>query len=327
VSGFIAMTRGGVMGCYFDNCNHGEQTLRIPYINSSHVSNNYLARPNQTKNILKMHPRGYNNTIGVSSGYSEKIIVSGNVFDLRGGYSFNEVIPNNGQIATLVGDSFIVTGYGNSGEGVDERMQHVIVENNITYSCSGNPKDYPSFIAVSCRYFTVRNNIADLSFGDRASAYAGPHPYTHLHFASVTTSTAEQTTGVRIYNNTLYSNIGNAETSYFVRFSDSPTYTDADDIQIKNNLWYVPNHPNASRTAYYNQNGACTNIVAQSNTDNVATALVSPNFLVMPPVTLSDWRPNTGSYAIDSGATVPVLRDFNNASRVGGAYDLGAILV
>lgn len=162
--------------------------------------------------------------------------------------------------------------------------------------------------------------------GDRSSAFTSSFTQTHLHFATVATSTAEKTTGVRIYNNTLYSNLANAESAYFVRCADHPTYTDADEIYIKNNLWYTPHHPNARKTAYYNQNGACTIAASSNNTDNGQTATTSPNFVATPPVALTDWRPNTGSYAINTGTTVPVLRDFNNASRVGGTYDLGAVL-
>lgn len=324
MAGFIALTNGGIMGCYFDNGNHGEQTLRIPYVNSSHISNNYIARPNQTKNVLKMHPRGYTNTVGVSTGYSEKIVVSGNEFDLRGGYSYNVAIPNNGQTATAVGDGSIIAGYGNSGEGADERMRNVIVENNITYASLGHTKNTRSFISAQCPNFTVRNNIADFSLTTPTSTDI----YTHLHFAGVGTGNAtEPTVGVYIYNNTMYSNMDNAETAYFVRISNA-TSPYPDQTTIKNNIWYVPNHPNANRTVVYNPGSVGTNITTSNNTDVVAGsgALTSPNFVATPPVALTDWRPNTGSYAIDAGATVPVLRDFNNASRYGGTYDLGAVL-
>lgn len=327
---FVAMTRGGIMGCYFDNGNYGEQVIRIPYFVGSHINNNYLARPNQGKNILKVHSRLYTNISGISgiTGYSEKLSIFGNFFDLRDGYSYGDVIPNNGQTATGVGDPSIIIGFGNGGEGGDggEYCRNIVVENNYTQGSLGNPKDAYNFVNADCPVVTIRNNIADFSMGDRSTTYPGSYDYTQLFFARVSTSTPQQTAGVRIYNNTLYSNLAGAETAYFVRFSDSATNPDADDTVIKNNIWYTPFHPNANKTAYYNQNGACTNIVASNNTDNGQTSTTSPNFVATPPVALADWRPNTGSYAIDNGATVPVLRDFNNVTRVGGTYDLGAVL-
>ena len=326
--GYITLTKGAIMGCYFDNCNRGEQTLRVQHINTSHITNNYFARPNQTKNIIKIHNRSYTNTIGVSDGYAQKIVISGNELDLRGGYSNNEVIPNNGTVATRVGTSSVVTGYGNSGEGdAKEFMQHVIFENNITYACLGNPRGGNMVVEVGCRDFTVRNNIADFSIGDRTTADAGDYAFTNTCFATIATSTEQQTLRVYVYNNTMYSNHSGAESMYFTRLLNNANgaFLDADEITIKNNLWYAPFHGNIKRTAYFNQDGACgPTITASNNTDDGQTSATTPNFAVQPPVALADWRPTTG-YAVDGGATVPVLRDFNMATR-SGLYDLGAVL-
>lgn len=301
----------------------------MPYLNTAHVNNNYIARPNQSKNVLKIHCRLYNEISGVSSGYSEKIVVHGNVMDLRGGYSYNDTIPNNGQVATYVGDPSMII--GNGGGGVSgERVRNVIVQHNFTYGGTGNPKDGVNCVAVNCPNSTVRNNIADFSFGDRTTAYVGPYGYTGLSFAGTTTSTPDQTIGVRIYNNTMYSNLQNAETAAFVRIS-APTSPNPEvaNVRIKNNLWYLPFATTSRKGAYeVSLTAAPTDIVATNNTDSVTggSATTSPNFVTQPPVSLSDWRPNTGSYAINNGTNVPVLRDFNNASRYGGTYDLGALL-
>ena len=328
---FVSMTNGGIMGSYFDNGNNGEQVIRIPYFVGSHINNNYLARPNQGKNILKIQSRLYENIVGVSSGYSEKLSISGNIFSLRGGYSLGAAIPNNGQTATRVGEPSIIMGFGNSGEGGDanEYCRNIIVEQNFTRDTLGSPTDNMIFIAVNCPNVTVRNNIADFSKGDRSTGFAGSYSYTWGSFASITTSTpGQQTTGVRIYNNTMYSNLSNAERFYFVRYIDS-VYTDADDITIKNNLYYTPFHSNADRGAFYNQNGAAGPTLAVSNnSDTVAGSSVTPapGFVAQPPVLLTDWRPNTGSYAIGTGAALPVMRDFNNVTRVGAGNHLGAVL-
>lgn len=215
---FAAMTRGGIMGCYFDSCNHGEQVMRVPYINNGHINNNFLARPNQTKNILKMHSRGYDNIIGVSDGYSKKIQISANYLTLEGGYSYNEVIPNNGSIAAgETGDCSMTIGFGNSAEGIDERIQNIIVENNFTKTALGKPKSALLFVAASSPNFTVRNNIFDASIGDRSPGVLGTYPYTTLGFATTGSSQPNTpTTGVRFYNNSMYSNIYSPDTAFFV---------------------------------------------------------------------------------------------------------------
>ena len=331
---FVTMTRGGIMGSYFDNGNNGEQVIRSMYFVSSHINNNYLARPNQGKNIVKLHCRKYENIVGIPgiTGYSEKLVISGNFLDLRGGYSEGSVIPNNGQIAGRVGDPSIIMGFGNTGEAgtLNEYCRNIIVENNFTQDTLGSPTDSMHFISVNCPDVTVRNNIADFSKGvNRGAAFAGHYAYTWGSFAKVTTSTpGQQTTGVRIYNNTMYSNLSNAERFYFVRYIDS-VYTDADDITVKNNIYYTPFHPNADRGAFYNQNDACgPTIVVSNNSDVVAGSSVTPapGFVAQPPVLLTDWRPNTGSYAIGTGAALPVMRDFNNVTRVGAGNHLGAVL-
>lgn len=403
VPAFVGFVRGGMMGCYFDNHNNGEQTVRLPYLDRAHINNNYMARPNQGKNILKIHSFVYAQV----PLYTEKFVVSGNVLSLRGGYSYNTVIPNNGATASVVGDPSIII--SNGGASGYEKTRNAIVENNITYGCLGNPKNAQSFIGVGGPHMTVRNNIADFSVDDRSSSYSGPDSFTAIQMASVTTSTDDPTIGVRIYNNTLYSNLYNAEVACFVsvtqptsvtatgavgtpgvftstlshymtsgsklRLAGAPpaplaagvdywvtptnltaaTFTisatnggaalaisgagtclvyrgpEVDDLIVKNNLWYLPNHnPANTRIAAVWLSGtpaaAPTNVVTSNNTDNVQNARVSPNFAVQPPALLTDWRPNAGSYAINTGATVPVLRDFNSANRYGGAYDLGAVL-
>ena len=330
IGAFVAMTRGGFMGNYLDACNHGEQTLRVPYIHTSHINNNYLARPNQSKNVLKIHCRGYDDISTVSSGYSEKIVITANMMDSRGGYSYGETIPNNGQTATFVGDMSIVIGNGGVSPG-GERVRNVIVQHNFTYACLGYSKDSYGFCGVGGPNMTVRNNIADFSIGDRTTATPGNYPYTGMYFGSVSSSVTQmQTAGVRFYNNTSYSNLSNSETADFVYVGlPDVGYADVDDLKIQNNIWYYPFAATSSKAAYRTAVAANpTNVVATNNTDAVAGggANTSPNFVATPPVALTDWRPNTGSYGLSAGASVPVLRDFFNVTRYGAGNHLGAVL-
>lgn len=319
ISAFVGLVRGGVMGCYFDSCNHGEQTLRIPYIDRGHINNNYIARPNQGKNVLKIHSFIYSQV----PLHSEKFVITANVMDLRNGYSYD------GTNITQVGDCAMIM--GNGGGAGDERVRNGIVQSNITYGSLGNPKNSLGFIGIGCPNVTVRNNIADFSVNDRATSHTGPYPYTAVNFASVATSTDEQTTGVRIYNNTLYSNLYSVEVASFVAIqSPNGAMAQVDRVDIKNNIWYLPflSPLNTRRSAVHlsgSPAAAPTNITHDHNTDNNGGVYTSPGFVNTPPVLLTDWRP-TAAWTRNNGATVPVLHDFNMASRIGGAYDMGAVL-
>ena len=97
---------------------------------------------------------------------------------------------------------------------------------------------------------------------------------------------------------------------------------------MQNNLWYLPHATTTAKAAVgLGPSAAPTNVTHSNNTDSVTGGAPgnTPNFAAQPPVALADWRPTTG-YALNQGITVPVLRDFNNASRYGATYDLGAVL-
>lgn len=401
IGAFVAFVRGGIMGCYLDSCNHGEQTLRIPFLNRAHINNNFIARPNQGKGILKIHSCIYASI----PKYTEKFVVSANVLSLRNGFSLGSTVA--GVTITEVGNSSM--GITNGGASGYEKVRNGIIENNITQGCLGNPKNSTgsTFVVLGGPNFTVRNNIADFSVGDRNSSVTGADTHTFTQFAAVSSSTDDPTTGIRIYNNTLYSNLVNAEVACFVnvgsptkvtatglsstgvftstethylvvgskvRFVGTPpspflTATDyyvtatslgtttftlnstvggggaptaitldgtcyvyrsaqVNDLQIKNNLWYFKNRATAGVNVYLSGTPTAvpTAVVETPNTNTVQTALIDPLFAVQPPVAPADWRPGTGSYAIGSGATVPVLSDFNNVTRVGAGNHLGAVL-
>ena len=408
IGAFVAFVRGGIMGCYLDSCNHGEQTLRTPFLDRAHINNNFIARPNQGKGILKIHSCIYASI----PKYTEKFVVSANVLSLRNGFSLGSTVA--GVTITEVGDSSM--GITNGGASGYEKVRNGIIETNITQGCLGNPKSSTgsTFVVLGGPNFTVRNNIADFSVGDRDSPVTGVDPYTFTQFAAVSSATDDPTTGVRLYNNTLYSNIANAQVACFVNVNSptkvtatglsstsvftstathylvvgskvwfppgttppapfvastfpTPTYyyvtatslgattftlnstvggggaptaitldgtcyvyrsNEVNDLRIQNNLWYFKNRATAGVNVYLGGNPTAvpTAVVETPNTNTVQTALIDPLFAVQPPVALADWRPGTGSYAIGSGATVPVLRDFNNVTRVGGTYDLGAVL-
>lgn len=100
------------------------------------------------------------------------------------------------------------------------------------------------------------------------------------------------------------------------------------DVTVKNNLFYLPHHnpSNPARTPFAAVGTPIAipeNAVVSNNTGNVGAYNTLP-FVTNPPVTLTDWTPS--GYPVGAGTSVPVLRDFNNASRVGAGNHLGAVL-
>lgn len=328
IGAFVGLVRGGFMGCYLDACNHGEQTLRIPFIDRGHINNNHIKRPNQAKNSLKIHSFAYNEV----ALYSEKFVVSGNVIDLRNGYAYGDVI--DGETITAVGYNAITV--GNGGSSNNERVHNGIVENNLSIACAGQPM-VNEFMNVSCPNMTIRNNIFSVAIGDGVSPFtpnynysptaASGHPASgaNVHMLTINTGgTVEAPIGIRCYNNSLYCNIDAMGECAFVQQNGAG----ASDIQIVSNLWY---HPfvvvqNTNRVTLSNLGGATGLTVTNNTNDTTLKDRTSPNFGALPPVALSDWKPGAGSYAIATSGTPVCLRDFNNASRYGGFNHMGAVL-
>ena len=108
---------------------------------------------------------------------------------------------------------------------------------------------------------------------------------------------------IQIYNNTIYSSASPGDnTLQGIRVGTQPT-----NITIKNNLMYTPNYSgvrviddNGSSTTKSNNS---TNSQAKNTNPNWTNASGSYN-------TPSDFTPGAGSYAIGTGASVPVWSDF-----------------
>lgn len=312
---FVGFTRGGMLGCYIDTCNKGEQTVRFPFLDRAHINNNYFARPNQSKNIVKIHSFIYDQL----PLYSEKFILSANVIDGRGGYDFGGT-TSAGVTITETGNCSIIC--GNGGAGGYERVRNGIIENNYTYGGRGQQKQ-TWFAYVFCSRMTIRNNIADFMQGSDGSAFTPTYASPTSGFINLGHSSPDPTVDVQVYNNTLYSNLGNAvNTLVWIREGTGDFAGQVcERIHVKNNILYAPYvHAFWKNLFVYNPD----NIVLDVS-NNTTDQSINPGFVATPPVLLTDWRTTEG-WTIDSGATVPVLSDFNQATRVGGTYDLGAVL-
>jgi hypothetical protein len=300
-SGYIGAQRASLNGNVWDNNKFGEQVLRIPNMNRSTVKHNLIKLPLSAKNALKFHASNFVST----SQYTEKVCVSANVLDNRdGNYGILE---------------FIVAG---NGRPSDERVRDFIFESNIAYCDKTNPVDGAGFILLGgAQRMTIRNNIADF----RGTT---DYQYTTVGLVNIDSNASNGGTAVaeiRVYNNTFYGDISGTgsgwsgpEVDVLVRNYAS----DTTDVIAKNNIVYAPSSTRNAEIVFYNPSGAS----GFSESNNSTSKSTSPLLTTMPPAVLADWVPTGPSYAVNTGTPTPALRDFNNATRVGGTYDMGAVL-
>jgi len=96
-------------------------------------------------------------------------------------------------------------------------------------------------------------------------------------------------------------------------------------ITVKNNLGYAPNSANPF-TSMISGTGK-SGFVASNNTSTKQLYGTNPLFNVSPPMIPTDFKLSKGSYALGSGASVPVWSDFFMRSRPRSGFDLGAIVL
>jgi hypothetical protein len=130
-------------------------------------------------------------------------------------------------------------------------------------------------------------------------------------------------TNIWIYNNSVY-NADAAEFSMVMVNSGVGS-----NIDVRNNAAYAPNstrngaNSNNTPTVLTDLQGA-PNVTYSTNSSD-SQVKTSPLFATTP-VLATDWKPVTGSYAIDSGTPVPVWSDFFRTSRPpNGIFDIGAV--
>ena len=160
-------------------------------------------------------------------------------------------------------------------------------------------------IGVRATRVTVRNNICDLSAPTNsqiAMRVTGPLPTQPLIAAS----------DVWVYNNTVYS--GGAQPNMILTSIQNPPVSN---LTVRNNIVYGA----SSTTAYIVTNGGGSTFSQDTN------GIGNPSFANLPAASPPDFRLNSGSYAIGSGAAVPVFTDhFGQPRQPGSALDVGAIL-
>jgi hypothetical protein len=174
---------------------------------------------------------------------------------------------------------------GPQDEYKDERLRDILIERNYLTSGSGLGVGFNCFASKT----TIRNNVVNLS-------NCGIYPTA----INVTTRGIEPAPDdVCVYNNTITGTTGgNALTAIQVSL--------ATNTKVKNNLIYNTGTFPFGKTAFSDSG---TGTVASNNSSTAQMNGTSPSFVTTPPVTFSDHKITSGSYAVGYGAAVPVVTD------------------
>ena len=290
VGAFISATRFAFMGNDFDVVGGGH-VFRTPYISRGVFSNNNFANPMANKHCWQFHAPIQGNSSTVTQNlYTEKAIISDNYM--------------NGGVA----DWSLSIGPENTG--LDERIRDVIVERN--YFAAGIGTQVSVMMRGTVSAITLRNNIANMS----ASA-----AMTVIGYVVGDGGIGPLPTTIYLYNNTMYTSSSSSE-AIGISLGSTPTNT-----FVKNNLAYAPN---ASMVKLLNGTGGYGLVKSNNSSDSQAKS-TSPSFGSTPALAAktlvpSDFKIGNNSYAVGSGAAVPVLSDFFMNTGVVAAPDLGAVI-
>ncbi len=193
-------------------------------------------------------------------------------------------------------------------QGSDERIRDVVIERN--HFAAKN-----STVSVALYLdgfdYTVRNNTFDMKVaGGPANAIA--------FIAEVGGNISVAPDDLMAYNNSYYSGyaIGGNNINFLQLNTTSTT------VDVENNLVYAPLSTNGQTSVIYGTPKAGSIVAPNSTTAQMKT--VDPLYAVTPPVNPSDFKPGTGSYAIGTGANVPVWTDFFGLP-ISAPYDMGAV--
>jgi hypothetical protein len=235
-----------------------------------------------------------------ASGYTEHIVISDNRIENGPGAAWAVVV-------------------GPKNTASEERVRDVIAERNRFVGAAHSGDQNMFVVQDSVKETTARNNICDMSAatGIVSCFSAGK---------SGSTSLGTPPDRYRIYNNTAYS--GSTAGFRFMEIKAfPPVFAPPTNVTLQNNLLYAPS-ASYTRLVWTTCPGALCPEQLNNSTD-AQIKKVSPVFAATPPVSVADYTPGAGSYAISFGAPVPVWSDFFGTLRpqsgVPGTIDMGAI--
>jgi len=127
---YVAAHRLALLGTVADDSTGGEHVLRLPWLDRGVISSNDLGNAPSPRHVVKLHA-----PLAVKGTFSERIVLSDNVFRSTGGHDWTVAIaPQNDQ--------------------KDERVRHVLVERNLFLP---GPAGVP--LKISAQDVVVRDNV------------------------------------------------------------------------------------------------------------------------------------------------------------------------
>lgn len=301
------------MGNNFDNGGGGispggSHITRWPFLNKAVISNNTFSHPGGTRLTIKLHAPYWNaadangifDPTATHPNNSSNSWSNYSTFANGDGYTKYIVITDNK--LTDAANPWSVE-LGPQDQWNDERIKNVVVERNWWVANTSSQVA----LRISASEITVKNNIYDFSNG--SSSQTG--------IQIVKDGIVITSDQVRLYNNTFY-------TSYAVpssQFAAIDVGAPVTNITVKNNLAYAPNA--SGPVMLVNNCGAC--LTQSNNSTDSQVKNASPLFLTTPPILNTDWKVTSTSYAIGSGAAVPIWSDFFLTPQP-ATRDLGAVI-
>jgi hypothetical protein len=319
---FIFATRFAMLGNLIEDTVAGEHLARLEYLSKAVVSNNTLRIGPTAKETIAVRTTGQ-----VDAGAAADAAVSyvRHVLPTPSPTQYVLVSDNDLTVHSAYGVRF-----GPANDTLPGAIQNVITERNFyrgapaAAACGSAPLFIPSLCAqfavvTQANGSTHRNEIVDMENFLR---------YTLVEVRGGAALGMHVGSNVNIYNNTGYSALNTAGSAHMTQLGIGTS-----NINIKNNLFYVPANvafPANTISQCFHPGGcaAVTGLDRLANSTDASTTnqmkLTSPLFTATPPVgPTTDWKPTAGSYALGTGAAVPVFSDFFGNTRT--TLDLGAV--
>lgn len=286
--------RAAIIGNRVDNARAIEHVIRTQGAGRAAYSHNSLSGPAPGKHVLAIR--------GKQSGSDVN-------YDVETRY----VYINDNLVEAGTGSADRLIQVGPQAPTYRERIFDVIINGNKINSAG------PTAIYSECQgTINIRNNI----FLDVADAYIA------FNQAFSNTNGVLPCSDSRFQNNSIYAT--GTKVSGVQQSSSRSTWPTG--MKITNNLIYAPNatrngsNSGTTPTIYhYFAPVLATDATLLTNSSDVQAKSTNP-WASPPTIATSDWTPNTGSYAINSGTSIKVLSDFSETLRI-GSFDLGAVNV
>lgn len=312
---FIFATRFAMLGNLIEDSIAGEHLARLEYLSKAVVSNNTLKTGPVTKETIALRTTGQ---VDPAPAADATVSYVRHVLPTPSPTQYVVISDNN-----LTLDSAAGIRVAPANDSLPGAIQNVITERNYyqgapaSAACGGLCAQVA--VVTQANGHTMRNEIVDM---ENFKAFRLVQVRGGVGLGMAVGS------NVSIYNNSGYSGANSGGTAYMTLLDAGTS-----NIKVKNNLVYVPANvafPNTSISLCSHVGGcaAVAGLDRSANSTDASTTnqmkLTSPLFAATPPVVLTtDWKPTAGSYAIGSGAAVPVFSDFFGNART--TLDMGAV--